>query len=240
MKIAILGTGAGCAADAVVLSPLGEIWAEERTKQEIRSVALLSDIPEEIRTVAERIAAEMRSAEDEAKAAQDADLVILPRVDVAESEAESFSHKVVALAERNRKAWFVVRSKVPVGFTRHLREQGVRIICLPDLAFGDVRAALRPTHIVAGINRIDPQAADAAGRIAEALRIFKKDAPVQVMGEDEAETVMQFTDEYLCMQKKFWAELSEFAAANGADERVMQEGVRGVIEELLPDQKGRK
>lgn len=232
MKITILGTGAGCAADAVVLSFSGEIRTKKNLWNEIDTLASLPQLPEKIRRAAKKASETVRTADDESEAVSDADFVILPRIDAIETENGAFTKKIISLAGQNRNTCFVVRSKVPLGFTRRLREKGLRAVCIPDLACGDVSLTLQPTHIVAGVNGNDIKTADSARVIAEAFRIFSPQAPIRIMGEDEAETVMRFTDEYLRMQSEYLSGLSEIAAASDTDEQILREGVGEILKEL--------
>lgn len=129
-----------------------------------------------------------------------------------------------ALANNDR-AYLIIKSTIPVGFTVKMREKfnTDRIIFSPEFLRESkaLHDNLYPSRIVVGDTN------PAAERFAEALRDcgLVPDAPIILTNPTEAESIKLFSNTYLALRVAFFNELDSFAAAFNLDSRHIIDGV---------------
>ena len=131
----------------------------------------------------------------------------------------------------NPDAFLVIKSTVPVGYTKQIRKKTgcSRIFFSPEF-LRESRALydnLYPSRIIVGTNREDPELDAMAKEFARMLCqcALKPDIDVLFMGFTEAEAVKLFSNTYLALRVSFFNELDTYAEVRGLDSRSIIEGV---------------
>ena len=141
------------------------------------------------------------------------------------SAVESVIELVLAKSDH---ATIVVKSTIPVGYTKQLRERynTNRILFSPEFLREShaLYDNLYPSRIIVSCDSDTKQASETfAHLLSECAE--KKDVPVLLMGSTEAEAVKLFANTYLALRVAYFNELDTYAQSKGLDTRQIIEGV---------------
>ena len=246
MKIAIAGTGYVGLSIATLLAQHHDVTAVDVIPEKVDLInRRQSPIRDEY---IERYLAEkplhLTATLDGAAAYRDADFVVIAAPTNYDPKRNFFdtSHveEVIDLVLRvNPEAVMVIKSTVPVGFTRAARERfsyrerladGSFSVVTPKILFSpeflrESKALydnLYPSRIIVGVDEPSGAAETFAGLLKEAAL---NDPQVLLMGTTEAEAVKLFANTYLALRVSFFNELDTYAEMKGLDTRSIIEGV---------------
>ena len=232
MKIVVVGTGYVGLSNAVVLAQHNEVVAVDVDASKVVQInQRVSPIADE--DISEYFATRdlnLTATADAAGAYSGADFVIVATPtnydDVTQffdtTSVESVVGEVLA-AEPH--ATIVIKSTVPVGFTRRMRDAhpGASIIFSPEF-LREGRALydnLHPSRIVVGDRgNIGQKFSELMARGAVA-----KDIQVLLTDPTEAEAIKLFANTYLALRVAFFNELDTYAAVKGLSTQEIIEGV---------------
>ncbi len=232
MKIAVAGLGYVGLANAVILAQHHEVVAVDI---DARRVDLVNDrkapiVDAELEEYLATKQLDLRATTDAAAAYADAHYVIVATPTNYDEKLNFFDCSSVdaVLAEIERvdsRAVAVIKSTIPVGFTRGARERypGLRIMFSPEF-LREGRALhdnLHPSRIIVG--GTGPEAEKLAALFRQGS--LDPDTPVLLTGSTEAEAIKLFANTYLAMRVSYFNELDTYAATRGLNTRQIIEGV---------------
>ncbi len=238
MKIVIVGIGYVGLSNAILLAQQNQVVAVDIIGSKIdlinKGISPIDD--REIKEYLSKGGLNLVAKTEASKDYSDADYVIVSTPTNYDETLNYFDtssvEKVVAdVMESNSKAYIVIKSTIPLGFTKRINKKynTNRIIFSPEF-LREGRALfdnLYPSRIVVGKVDNDIETDTAAKRFAELLKggAIKKDVDVLVVSADEAEAIKLFANTYLAMRVAYFNELDTYAESFGLNASNIIKGV---------------
>lgn len=237
MKIAVAGTGYVGLSLAVLLSQHNEVTAVDIIPEKVDKLnnwksPIRDEYIEKFLAEHEARGLRLRATMDGAEAYSDADFVIIAAPTNYDPEKNFFDCSAVEAAidlvlKSSPSATMIIKSTVPVGYTKRVREQfdTDRILFSPEF-LRESKALydnLYPSRIIVGHNGEEEKAKTFAGLLTEAAE--KENIAVLFMGTTEAEAVKLFANTYLALRVSYFNELDTYAEVKGLDTRSIIDGV---------------
>ncbi len=238
MKIAVAGTGYVGMSIATLLSQKNEVVAIDIVKEKVDKInSRISPIQDdEIEDYLKNKNLNLRATTDPEDAYKDADYVVIAAPTNYDSDADRFDTSAVekvidAVMSINPDAIMVIKSTIPVGYTKKIRniKNSDNIIFSPEF-LRESRALydnLYPSRIIVGTVLEDERLLNKANEFAKLIKdgALKEDVEVKIMGLSEAEAVKLFANTYLALRVSFFNELDTYAEVKGLDASSVIEGV---------------
>lgn len=238
MKIAVAGTGYVGLSIATLLSQHNEVIAVDIIPEKVKLINnRISPIKDEyIEKYFRENNLNLYATLDCEKAYKDADFVVIatptnydPKKNYFDTSAvEDVIKQVIKI---NFKAIIVIKSTVPVGYTKHIREEFDfdNIIFSPEF-LRESKALydnLYPSRIIVGTDLSDKKVVEAANLFAKLLKQGSLDDKVNIliMGSTEAEAVKLFANTYLALRVSYFNELDTYAEMKNLDTKAIIDGI---------------
>ena len=229
-KIAVAGTGYVGLSLAVLLSQHNDVTAVDIIKEKVEKLNNYeSPIKDEyIEKYLSEKELSLRATLDGKEAYSDADFVVIatptnydPKKNFFDCSAVEAVIKLVMESAKDRspedQPTIIIKSTIPVGYTRHIREKlGTNNILFSPEFLRESKALydnLYPSRIIVGYDETSDYSREKAHIFAALLQqgAYKQNIETLFMGSTEAEATKLFVNTYLALRVSYFNELDTYA-----------------------------
>ena len=237
-RITVAGTGYVGLSIAVLLSQHHKVTAVDVVPEKVEMINhRKSPIQDEY--IEEYLAEkelDLTATLDAREAYKNADFVVIATPTNYDSRTQHFDTSAVEevidlVMEYNPEAIMIIKSTIPVGYTKSIREKtgSENIIFSPEF-LRESKALydnLYPSRIIVGTDFNNDKLVEAAHTFAKLLQegAIKEDIDTLFMGFTEAEAVKLFANTYLALRVAYFNELDTYAESKGLNTQEIIDGV---------------
>ena len=236
--IAVAGTGYVGLSIATLLSQHHKVYAVDIIPEKVELInSRKSPIQDEYieKYLAEK-ELDLTATLDAKLAYSNADFVVIAAPTNYDSQKNFFDTSAVEtviklVMEYNPNAIMVIKSTIPVGYTKSIREKtGSKNIIFSPEFLRESKALydnLYPSRIIVGTDMEDERLVEAAHEFAALLQegAIKENIDTLFMGFTEAEAVKLFANTYLALRVSYFNELDTYAEMKGLNTQQIINGV---------------